>query len=216
MEIDKIIAGIDATLKLKDEKRERVISLSREIIRKSGSAVLAVHKMDNEGRDRSLGEAKDALKNALEVCRDQPEYYFTGPLPQAFQEFAEASIVSAFIGKREIPSPAQLEVPVESYITGLADAVGEIRRYVLDSLRKDDFGEAEWALVIMEEAYTALKSLDFPRAVVPNLKRKVDVIRRLLEETRGDVTLAHQGMLIRESIDKALKVRFEGSDKDAS
>jgi translin len=55
----------------------------------------------------------------------------------------------------------------------------------------------------MEEAYTLLKAIDYPRAVVPNLRRKVDVMRRLVEETRGDVTLAHQGLLIRRSIEKA-------------
>jgi len=203
--LDKIISDVDGILKAKDEKREKVIAYSREIIRRSGSAVLAIHKKDDEGVRENLDAARAALGSSLEICKEQPEYYFTGPLPQAFQEYAEAAVVLALVKKRKIPAPQDLKVPVESYITGLADAAGEMRRYALDSLRRDDFEEAERALGVMDEVYTALKSLDYPRAVVPNLRRKVDVIRRLVEETRGDVTLAHQGRLIRGSIGRALK-----------
>jgi len=203
--LDKIVSDMDGILKAKDEKREKVIAYSREIIRRSGSAVLAIHKKDDEGVRENLDAARAALESSLEICKEQPEYYFTGPLPQAFQEYAEAAVVLALVKKRRIPAPQDLKVPVESYITGLADAAGEMRRYALDSLRRDDFEEAERALGVMDEVYTALKSLDYPRAVVPNLRRKVDIIRKLVEETRGDVTLAHQGRLIRGSIGRALK-----------
>jgi translin len=203
--LDKIISDVDAVLRAKDAKREKAIAYSREIIRRSGSAILAIHKKDEKGVKENLEAARTTLNASLEICKEQPEYYFTGPLPQAFQEFAEASVVLALVKRRKVLSPQELKVPVESYITGLADAAGEMRRYALDSLRRDDFEEAERALDVMDEVYTALKSLDYPRAVVPNLKRKVDVIRRLVEETRGDVTLAHQGRLIRSRIDKALK-----------
>jgi len=203
--LDKIMSDVDAVLRAKDGKREKAISYSREIIRRSGSAILAIHKKEEKGAKENLDAARKVLEYSLEICKEQPEYYFTGPLPQAFQEFAEASVVLALVKRRRVPSPQELKVPVESYITGLADAAGEMRRYALDSLRKDEFEEAERALEVMDEVYTALKSLDYPRAVVPNLKRKVDVIRRLVEETRGDVTLAHQGRLIRSRIDRALK-----------
>ena len=205
MKFDRQIAEIDAVLKAKDEYREKIISLSRDIVRRSGSAVLAIHKKDEEGTGSNIAAARQSLEAALDACRLQPEYLYVGPLPQAFQEFAEANILIALVRDGEIPSPNDLRVPVESYITGLADAIGEMRRYALDSLRKDDFGEAERALKTMEEAYMALKNLDYPRAVVPNLKRKLDVNRRLVEETRGDVTLAHQGRLIRSSIERAME-----------
>lgn len=205
MNIDSIIKDIDSTLRAKDEKREKVIIHSREVIRRAGSAVLAIHKKDKEGLKESMKGAEAALGAALEVCKRQEELYFVGPMPQAFQEYAEAACVKAMVAKKPLPTPHSLGIPVEPYITGLADAVGEMRRYALDSLRKDNLKEAERALDIMENIYTALKGLDFPRAVVPNLRRKVDIMRRLLEETRGDVTLAQQGQLIRVSIEKALK-----------
>ncbi len=211
MKLDGILADIDGVLKIKDERREEVITLSREIIRKAGSAVFSTHKKDEGGRAASLEAARRALERALEICRSQPEFLFVGPLPQAFQEFAEASILSALVEGGEVPSPKELKVPVESYVTGLADAVSEMRRYALDSLRRDDFGEAERALTIMDDTYSVLRKLDYPRAVIPNLRSKVDAIRRVLEATRGDVTLSHQGLLIRGSIDRALRTGMADS-----
>lgn len=203
MKFEGIMEGIAHSLKAKDMKREEVISLSREIIRRSGSAVLSIHRGEFAAAEEGLKAARGALEGALKVCRDFPEFYYTGPLPQAFQEYAEAMILLALVRDLEVPKPAELGVPPEPYLTGVADAAGELRRYALDAIRKDSIEEAWRALELMEESYTLLKAMDYPRAVVPNLRRKVDVMRRLVEETRGDVTLAHQGLLIRRGIEKA-------------
>ena len=95
MGLDKIISDVDAVLRAKDAKREKAIAYSREIIRRSGSAILAIHKKDEKGVKENLEAARTTLNASLEICKEQPEYYFTGPLPQAFQEFAEASVVLA-------------------------------------------------------------------------------------------------------------------------
>jgi translin len=202
--IAEIVSEINRTLKLKDERRERLISYSREVIRRSGSTILAIHRGDSASAAENLEAARQALHSSLEVCRDQPEYLYLGALPQAMQEFAEASIVMAVLRGEDLPTPEEVGVPPEAYIAGLADAVGEMRRYALDSLRKDNMEEAERMLKVMEEVYVSLKGLDYPRAVVPNLKRRVDMIRRQVEETRADVTLAHHGRLIRGSIERAM------------
>ncbi|MGC8935762.1 MAG: hypothetical protein ACP5KV_00105 [Candidatus Methanomethylicaceae archaeon] len=204
MEIGDIISEINKSLKLKDERREKLISYSREVIRRSGSAILAIHRGDFGRASEHLEAARETLQCALEVCREQPEYLYTGSLPQAMQEFAEASIVTSLLKGEGFLPPEKVGVPAESYIAGLADAVGEMRRYALDSLRKDNLEEAERILKAMEEVYVSLKGLDYPRAVVPNLKRRVDMIRKQVEETRADVTLAHQGRLIRGSIERAM------------
>ncbi|XRH75008.1 MAG: hypothetical protein ACO0C9_05770 [Candidatus Methanosuratincola verstraetei] len=203
LKFEGIMEEIALSLKAKDAKREEIITQSREIIRRSGSAVLSIHRGEFEAAEESLKAAREALEGALQACMDFHEFYYTGPLPQAFQEYAEAMILLALVKDREVPKPAELRIPPEPYLTGVADAAGELRRYALDSIRKDSINEAWRALELMEEAYTLLKAIDYPRAVVPNLRRKVDVMRRLVEETRGDVTLAHQGLLIRRSIEKA-------------
>ncbi len=203
MKFEGIIEEITLSLKAKDAKREEIITHSREIIRRSGSAVLSIHRGEYETAELNLRAAKEALDRALQACSDFHEFYYTGPLPQAFQEYAEAMILLALVRRQEVPKPAELAIPPEPYLTGVADAAGELRRYALDSIRKDRIDEAWRALELMEEAYTLLKAMDYPRAVVPNLRRKVDVMRRIVEETRGDVTLAHQGLLIRRGIERA-------------
>lgn len=209
MEIAEIISDINRLMKLKDERRERLITYSREVIRKAGSAILAIHRGDYAGASESLEGARQALQSSLEVCKEQPEYLYMGALPQAMQEFAEASIVIALVRGNSPPPPQDVGVPAEPYIAGLADAVGEMRRYALDSLRRDDIEEAERMLKVMDEVYASLKGLDYPRAVIPNLKRRIDMIRRQVEETRADVTLAYQGSLIRGSIEGGMN-RFKG------
>lgn len=216
MKFEGIIEEIALSLKAKDAKREEIISQSREIIRRSGSAVLSIHRGEFEAAEESLRAAKAALEGALHACKDFHEFYYTGPLPQAFQEYAEAMILLSLVRDQEVPKPAELGIPPEPYLTGVADAAGELRRYALDSIRKDSIDEAWRALELMEEAYTLLKAMDYPRAVVPNLRRKVDVMRRLVEETRGDVTIAHQGLLIRRGIERA-SAEMEGrKEKGAS
>ncbi|MBC7121242.1 MAG: haloacid dehalogenase [Candidatus Methanosuratus sp.] len=207
MKFEGIMEEIDRSLKAKDAKRENIILQSREIIRRAGSAVLSIHRGDYATAEEHLEAARAALDGARCACVDFPEFYYTGPLPQAFQEYAEARILLALIRDREVPKPAGLGIPPEPYLTGVADAAGELRRYALDSIRRDNIDEAWRALELMEEAYTILKAIDYPRAVVPNLRRKVDVMRRLVEETRGDVTLAHQGLMIRRGIEWASSER---------
>lgn len=209
--IADVISEINRTLRLKDERREKLISYSREVIRRAGSTILAIHRGDTADALENLEAARQALRNSYEICRDQPEYLYLGALPQAMQEFAEAYIVMAILNGEDIPTPEEVGIPPEQYIAGLADAVGEMRRYALDSLRKDNMDEAERMLKVMEEVYVSLKGLDYPRAVVPNLKRRVDMIRRQVEETRADVTFAHHGRLIRGSIEKALE-EFKGRE----
>ncbi|MEM4204284.1 MAG: hypothetical protein QXS54_09480, partial [Candidatus Methanomethylicaceae archaeon] len=143
MKIAEIISEINKTLKLKDERRERLISYSREVIRRAGSTILAIHRGDSVSAMENLEAARQALHSSLEVCRDQPEYLYLGALPQAMQEFAEASIVTAILKGEDLPKPEDVGVPAEAYIAGLADAVGEMRRYALDSLRRDNIEEAE-------------------------------------------------------------------------
>lgn len=137
MKFEGIMEEIALSLKAKDAKREEIITQSREIIRRSGSAVLSIHRGEFEAAEESLKAAREALEGALQACMDFHEFYYTGPLPQAFQEYAEAMILLALVKDREVPKPAELRIPPEPYLTGVADAAGELRRYALDSIRKE-------------------------------------------------------------------------------
>ena len=95
-----------------------------------------------------------------------------------------------FVQGGELPRPDELGVGPAPYLNGLAETVGEMRRFILDSLRRDDFTRCEELLGIMDEVYTVLVSMDFPDAVTRGLRRNTDAARGILERTRGDLTLA--------------------------
>lgn len=198
--MEDIMSEIEELLKQKDENREILIMNSREIVRKSGNAILAFHKNDLDRAVKLLDQAKKLLEDSLDICNRFPEYKHTGPLPQAMQEYAEAVITISLIKYGKLPSPREIGITVESYLTGLADSVGEMRRQILDSLREDKMEEGERILKLMDEIYGLLKSLEYFKNIVPGLKRKVDVARKVVEETRADITLAYHGRLIRNGI----------------
>ncbi|MCS7097767.1 MAG: hypothetical protein NZ922_02170 [Candidatus Methanomethyliaceae archaeon] len=198
--MDDIIMEVEKILKEKDENREKLIINSREIIRRSGNAILAFHRRDLDKTLSLLNQAREILETSLNICERFPEYKHIGPLPQAMQEYAEAIITISLIKDGKMPSLNEVGVTVESYIAGLADSVGEIRRQILDSLREDRIEEAERLLNFMDEIYWLLKGLEYFKNLVPGLKRKVDLIRKMVEETRSDITLAYHGRLIRNSI----------------
>lgn len=200
VDLEAIISEIEELLKQKDEKREILIMNSREIIKKSGNAILAFHKKDLDKAMKLLDQAKKLLEDSLNICNQFPEYKHTGPLPQAMQEYAEAILTISLIKYGKLPSPKDVGITAESYLTGLADSVGEMRRQILDSLREDKIEEGERILKLMDEIYGLLKSMEYFKNIVPGLKRKLDVIRKIIEETRADITLAYHGRLIRNSI----------------
>lgn len=203
--LENIIFEIEELLKQKDEKREILIINSREIIRKSGNAILAFHKKDLDKAMKLLDQAKKLLEDSLNICNQFPEYKHTGPLPQAMQEYAEAIITISLIKDGKLPSPKDIGITIESYLTGLADSIGEMRRQILDSLREDKIEESEKILRLMDEIYGLLKNIEYFKNIVPGLKRKIDIIRKIIEETRADITLAYHGRLIRNSIKEVEK-----------
>lgn len=203
--LENIIFEIEELLKQKDEKREILIINSREIIRKSGNAILAFHKKDLDKAMKLLDQAKKLLEDSLNICNQFPEYKHTGPLPQAMQEYAEAIITISLIKYGKLPSPKDIGITIESYLTGLADSIGEMRRQILDSLREDKIEESEKILRLMDEIYGLLKNIEYFKNIVPGLKRKIDIIRKIIEETRADITLAYHGRLIRNSIKEVEK-----------
>jgi translin len=121
-----------------------------------------------------------------------PDLYWAGYVQDAQKEFAEASIVAAMVQGRDLPGPEELEVEDAPYLNGLAEAASEMRRYVLDIIRRGgsaDIAEAERALQLMDDVYTNLITVDFPDSITGGLRRTTDSLRAVLERTRGDLTL---------------------------
>ncbi len=170
--------------------REQAITTSRQIIRFSANSIRATHRAEYDEARRLIAEAAD-LRARLEPHRDvHPEVYFGGYVEDALKEFVEARATLAIAEGSHLPTMEELDVGAAVYMNGLAETIGELRRIVLDLLRNDDFTRCEILLGIMDEIYAALVTLDYPDGVTRGLRRTTDVMRGVLERTRGDVTVA--------------------------
>ncbi len=182
-----VIEGAKTWLDKKDEIREKLVKIDREIVRLSSEVIHEIHK----GRrvDSKCNQLRDLVRDALKEVQNAPD--LSKILNDGLQEYAEAMLLREIVEKGEVLTPQELEIPYEPYLLGLCDVVGELRRKVLDSIRKDSLGEAIKYFSIMEEIYTELWKLHYPRNLIP-LRPKQDFVRTILERTRGDLTLAIQ------------------------
>ena len=170
--------------------REKALRLSREAIQNSANTIRAVHRGQLEQARGLLESARAALEEADRALAGHASVYYAGFLEDAQKEFAEANATLAFVAGLPLPGSVELGVGFAPYLNGLAEAVGELRRYVLDALRRDEVARCEEILETMDEVYTVLVTMDFPDAITRGLRRNTDMVRGVLERTRGDLTAA--------------------------
>ena len=181
-----------AELTARHQARERALAISRRVIRSSANAIRAVHRNDFDEARRLVGEASTSLSETLNIRTDNPEIYYAGFLSDARKEFTEANITLAVISGADIPDAETLGIDPPAYLNGMAEVIGELRRYILDALRRDDTGRCEELMELMDEIYGILVTVDFPEAVTGGLRHSTDAMRGVLERTRGDLTISLQ------------------------
>ena len=182
---DRIRQGFSA----RDAAREKVLPLCREVIRHCSSAIYAIHRQELEQAKELLQSAGNLLKEAEQVVAMYSELSNAGFIRDARKEFAEGSITLALVTGQQPPDPDELGVDSVAYLNGLGEAVGELRRYLLDSMRKGDLSRGEELLSAMDDIYNILVTMDFPDAITGGLRRTTDMVRGVLERTRSDLTL---------------------------
>jgi translin len=148
-----------------------------------------------------LEEGKKLAEELREKLAEHPDLYYSGYTQDALKELVEAMATFALVADEELPSPQELGVEYPAYLRGLGEAAAEMRRHVLDLIRQGKTARAEEILTAMEEIYLVLHSFDYPEAITYGLRRVTDMVRGVLERTRGDVTLA----IRQEELEKALK-----------
>jgi len=176
----------------KHATRERAIQASREVIRTSANAIRAIHRNELEQAKAQVDTAGALVADTKLLLAAHPDLYYTGYTQDAQKEFAEASCVYAFIARTDVPMPADIGVEVSSYLNGMAEAASELRRYILDSLRRDDDSRCEELMRQMDDVYNILIVMDFPDALTGGLRRTTDQLRGVLERTRGDLTMTQR------------------------
>ena len=170
--------------------REKALRLSREVVRNSANSIRAAHRGEFELSRQLLGKVAALAQDMSGASDTHPAVYYAGYVEDAQKEYAEASATLAFSEGTYLPGPKELKIGHAPYLNGLAEAVGELRRFILDSLRRDDFSRCEELMELMDEVYSILVSMDFPDAVTRGLRRSTDMARGVLERTRGDLTVA--------------------------
>jgi translin len=201
------------TLAAKDEAREKMLPLCRDSIRYSSTAIRAVHRQEFSEAAKQIKSARQVLTEAEKAVAKHNELANTGAVRDAQKELAEANITLAMVTGKKLPRPQELGVDVAAYLNGLGEAVGEIRRYLLDGLRKGDLSRGEELLTIMDDVYSMLVTMDFPDALTGGLRRTTDMVRGVLEKTRSDLTLAIRQKALEVRIDSLNKVKLERKNK---
>jgi len=191
--------------------REQALQVSREVIRLSANSIRASHREEFEEACELKSQARNKVDETRTMLKDKLEIYYTGYVQDAQKEYAESELTHAIIREMPFPTLADLGVEGPAYLNGLAEAIGESRRHVLDVMRLGDMKRAERILGIMDDVYYTLITFDYPDAVTQGLRRQTDMVRGVLERTRGDLTilqeqrrLEEQQQKLQESIEAAV------------
>ncbi|HET6478199.1 MAG TPA: haloacid dehalogenase [Dehalococcoidales bacterium] len=187
--LEKIAEQVRRNFTELDAAREKVLPGCREVIRNCSQAIRAVHRQEFERAVELLKTARSLLNEAEQTVADYNELSNTGFFRDAQKEYAEGSILLSVVNRKKIPFPEELGIDDAAYLNGLGEAVGELRRYLLDSMRQGDVSRGEELLRVMDDVYSVLVTIDFPDAITGGLRRTTDMVRGVLERTRSDLTI---------------------------
>jgi len=190
--LDEIADDVRQELSSRDAVREKILPLCREVIRYCSQSIRAAHRRQFPQADDKLTTARDLLEKVRFEIASFNSLSATGYYKDTEKEYAEASLTLLLLTDKSLLSPQQLGVDGAAYLNGMAEAVGELRRFILDDIRHGDLTRVERLLSVMDDIYSILVTMDFPDAISGGLRRNTDMVRGVLEKTRGDVTLIIQ------------------------
>ena len=200
--LESIADQIRLNFSAKDEAREKALPQCREVIRACGNAIRAVHRHEFDRAGELLQSARNLLNDVEQTVAAYGELSHASFTRDAQKEFAEGSITLALVTGKQLPDPDELGIAPAAYLNGLGEAVGELRRYLLDSMRKGDLSRGEELLSAMDDIYNILVTMDFPDAITGGLRRTTDMVRSILERTRSDLTIAIRQKDLENRLDK--------------
>jgi translin len=186
-----------------EKLREQALNLSRHVVRASARAIAAMHRDDQAVAIKMLEEARTGLVELKKVVKGDPLWVKSGITQSAQQEYCEAKLLEGLFRQGKLSTPEELKIPYQPYLAAMADVSGELRRRALDLIRSDEVTEAERLLKTMEEIHEFLMSFDYPDAVLPGMKRRQDMVRGVLEKTRGDLTTALRQQRLERALERA-------------
>jgi translin len=204
-DLNTIADSIRAVFVAKNSARDEAINRSRELIRHCAEGIRAIHRREWDKAEAKLATARSGANEIRAVTATYADLYHSGYTQDALKEVVEAFCTHAIVRNLPLPSPDDLNVDSATYLNGLAEAATELRRFILDILRREDAdtNEAERLLEWMDDIYDQLVTFDFPDAITGGLRRQTDIVRGVLERTRGDLTTTMQQQRLQVALKRA-------------
>jgi translin len=185
---DRIRESLERQNKIRDE----ALAQSRNLTRHAARAIRAIHRNDANLAREHLSEADKLAKAMREGLSEDPDLYYSGYAQDALKEYCEAHLTVSIILDQKWPSPEELHVQYATYLNGLSEVVGELRRRIMDIMREGHSPEVERLLDVMDDIYAQLVTMDFPDALTYGLRRRTDIARSIIERTQADVTISYR------------------------
>jgi translin len=167
-----------------EHRREVLIKGTRGVIMKCSKSIMALHRGRFEDATKLLDEAQTELGSLRAYIRDDLERY----LINAEQELVEAYQLKCVYQKTSLAGIEELNVVTSSYLLGLLDSIGEIKRMIYDNLRTERTSDALSLFALMEDLYSSIYPFSVYDNIVPGIKRKLDVAKLLIENVRSTLT----------------------------
>jgi translin len=186
--LKRVLKNVKTQLEQKERMRKEAQESMRRATSLSKQSILHVHQKRYGEAKKLIEKAKEIMAELQKTAQTCPEIVQGGLLEAARQEYSEANILLSLVEESRFVTPSEIQVPPIDYVLGLADVIGEYRRLALDALREGDVKRGENCLQTMDNMYVELTSLDEAYMLVPGLRRKCDVARKIIEATRGDIT----------------------------
>ena len=211
---DEIAERIHQEFETCTAARDRALTQARTLTRACAHAIRATHRNEDDLAQEHLSQAGQLVQTLRSELVNYPDLYHAGYTQDALKEYAEATLVYALVHGLEIPGYSDLHLEPATYLQGLAEAAGELRRRCLDMLLNENPAEAQRLLALMDEIYAILVTMDYPDAITGGLRRLTDVARSIIERTRGDLTMSLRQESLEHSL-RQLEARLELPDPDA-
>jgi len=194
---DRIRTHLEQQNRIRDE----ALAQSRNLTRFAANAIRAIHRDEAALAGEKLAEADHLAQALCQGLADYPDLYYSGYAQDALKEYCEAHLTVAIILDQNCPTPEDLGVEYATYLNGMSEVVGELRRRIMDIMREGHSQEVERLLDSMDEIYAQLVTMDFPDALTYGLRRRTDIARSIIERTQADVTVSYRQQHLEEKIE---------------
>lgn len=185
--LEDLVRRAAEELRLREQAIDEVMARARRARVQSKQAIQQIHVGSMDEAQSKLGEVAEILRVMKEFIGERAELGCFDAVRAALQEYSEARILHGIVSSGTFPTPEEVGVPIDTYMLGLGDVPGELRRQFLDALRLGDLETAEARLDTMEGIYLGLVSME-EGPLLKGLRRKMDIARGVIERTRSELT----------------------------